>query len=66
MDGQSKKDLRISNQRHRSLLPTKPIYIFRCRRLDYTRSQLILRDASYHHAYILEFSGGYNEGNCCG
>jgi hypothetical protein len=30
MNGQSKKDLRISNQRRRSLSPTKPIYIFRC------------------------------------
>ena len=30
MHGQSKKNLRISNQRRRSLLPTKPIYIFRC------------------------------------
>jgi hypothetical protein len=30
MHGQSKKDLRISNHRRRSLSPTKPIYIFRC------------------------------------
>jgi len=30
MHGQSIKDLRISNQRRRSLSPTKPIYIFRC------------------------------------
>jgi hypothetical protein len=30
MHGQSKKDLRISNQRRRSVSPTKPIYIFRC------------------------------------
>jgi hypothetical protein len=30
MHGQSKRNLRISNPRRRSLWPAKPIYIFRC------------------------------------
>ena len=65
MNGQSKK---LENQQPAAsiLVAHQADLLFVVARLDYTRSQLILRDASYHHAYILEFSGGYNEGYCCG